>query len=65
MLYLYMVVVYCVIDMHACFRLEIVFTGRTVGIMVKSSKTLQDALSAVLQKNHLKPQEALITMVSV
>lgn len=33
--------------------------------MVKSSKTLQDALSAVLQKHHLKQQEALVTMVSV
>ncbi|KAK1903663.1 Regulator of G-protein signaling 14 [Dissostichus eleginoides] len=45
------------------FALEIVFTGKTVGIMVKSSKTLQEALSAVLQKHHLKPQEALVTMV--
>lgn len=51
--------------MHVLFRLEIAFTGKTVGIVVKSSKTLQDALSAVLQKHHLKPQEALVTMVSV
>lgn len=51
--------------MHECFRLEIAFTGKTMGIVVKSSKTLQDALSAVLQKHHLKPQEALVTMVSV
>lgn len=50
---------------HVCFRLEIAFTGKTVGIMVKSSKTLQDALSAVMQKHHLKPQEAMVTMVSV
>ncbi|CAM9301138.1 unnamed protein product [Lampetra planeri] len=28
----------------------------------QSSKTLQDALSAVLQKHHLKPQDALVTM---
>lgn len=47
-----------------CFRLEIAFTGKTTGIVVKSSKTLQDALSLVLQKHHLKPQEALVTMVS-
>ncbi len=51
--------------MHVLFRLEIAFTGKTVGIMVKSSKTLQDALSMVLQKHHLKPQEALVSMVSV
>lgn len=49
---------------HVCFRLEIAFTGKTVGIMVKSSKTLLDALSAVLQKHHMKPQEAVVTMVS-
>lgn len=47
-----------------CFRLENAFTGKTVGIMVKSSKTLQDALSLVMQKHHLKPHEALVTMVS-
>lgn len=48
-----------------CDRLEIAFTGKTLGIMVKSSKTLQDALSLVMQKHHLKPQEAVVTMVSV
>ena len=47
-----------------CCRLEIAFTGKTVGIMVKSSKTLQDALSVVMQKYQLKPQEAVVTMVS-
>lgn len=36
-----------------------------MGIMVKSSKTLQDAVSSVMQNHHLKPQEALVTMVSV
>ncbi|KAL3044920.1 hypothetical protein OYC64_013234 [Pagothenia borchgrevinki] len=51
------------LELRVMFALEIVFTGKTVGIMVKSSKTLQDALSAVLQKHHLKPQEALVTMV--
>lgn len=45
------------------FRLEIVFTGKSVGIMAKSSKTLQDALSAVLQKHHLKLQDVQLTMV--
>ncbi|XP_010771391.1 regulator of G-protein signaling 14 isoform X2 [Notothenia coriiceps] len=51
------------LELRVMFALEIVFTGKTVGIMVKSSKTLQDALSAVLQKHHLKTQEALVTMV--
>uniref|UniRef100_A0A8C4EUC0 Regulator of G protein signaling 14a n=1 Tax=Dicentrarchus labrax TaxID=13489 RepID=A0A8C4EUC0_DICLA len=51
------------LELRVTFALEIAFTGKTVGIMVKSSKTLQDALSAVLQKHHLKLQEALVTMV--
>ncbi|XP_073343780.1 regulator of G-protein signaling 14-like isoform X2 [Pagrus major] len=51
------------LELRVTFALEIAFTGKTVGIMVKSSKTLQDALSAVLQKHHLKQQEALVTMV--
>lgn len=54
-----------VVKMRVCCRLEIAFTGKTVGIMVKSSKTLQDALAAVLQRHHLKQQEALVTIVSV
>ncbi|XP_044061358.1 regulator of G-protein signaling 14 isoform X3 [Siniperca chuatsi] len=51
------------LELRVTFALEIAFTGKTVGIMVKSSKTLQEALSAVLQKHHLKLQEALVTMV--
>lgn len=51
--------------MYVYFRLEIAFTGKTTGIVAKSSKTLQDALSVVLQKHHLKPQDAVVTMVSV
>ncbi|XP_037635516.1 regulator of G-protein signaling 14-like isoform X2 [Sebastes umbrosus] len=51
------------LELRVMFALEIALTGKTVGIMVKSSKTLQDALSAVLQKHHLKPQEAVVTMV--
>lgn len=48
-----------------CFRLEIAFTGKTVGIMAKSNKTVQDAISAVLQKHNLKPQDAFVTIVSL
>ncbi|XP_045886531.1 regulator of G-protein signaling 14 isoform X2 [Micropterus dolomieu] len=51
------------LELRVTFALEIAFTGKTVGIMVKSSKTLQEALSAVLQKHHLKLQEAQVTMV--
>ncbi|XP_076021020.1 regulator of G-protein signaling 14-like isoform X3 [Genypterus blacodes] len=51
------------LELRVTFALEIVFTGKTVGIMVKSSKKLQDALSMVLQKHHLKPQDALVTLV--
>ncbi|XP_040029445.2 regulator of G-protein signaling 14 isoform X1 [Gasterosteus aculeatus] len=51
------------LEIRVMFALENTFTGKTVGIMVKSSKTLQDALTAVLQKHHLKPQDAVVTMV--
>ncbi|XP_021164992.2 regulator of G-protein signaling 14 isoform X1 [Fundulus heteroclitus] len=51
------------LELRVTFTLENAFTGKTVGIMAKSSKTLQDALSTVLQKHHLKPQEAVVTMV--
>ncbi|KAJ0002496.1 hypothetical protein NQD34_007645, partial [Periophthalmus magnuspinnatus] len=50
------------LELRVTFALEIVFTGKTVGIMVKSSKTLQDALSAVLQKHHLKLHEVQLSM---
>lgn len=45
--------------------LEIAFTHKTVGIMAKSSKLLQDALSAVLQKHQLKQEDVVVTIVSV
>uniref|UniRef100_A0A3Q0SHQ9 Regulator of G protein signaling 14a n=1 Tax=Amphilophus citrinellus TaxID=61819 RepID=A0A3Q0SHQ9_AMPCI len=51
------------LELRVTFALEIAFTDKTMGIMAKSSKTLQDALSVVLQKHHIKPQEALVTMV--
>ncbi|KAM9377456.1 regulator of G-protein signaling 14-like isoform 2-T2 [Pholidichthys leucotaenia] len=50
------------LELRVAFALEIAFTGKTVGIMAKSSKTLQDSLIVVLQKHSLKPQEALVTM---
>ena len=50
--------------MCVCARLEVQFTGKTVGIVVKSSKTLQEAISSVLQKHQLKHQDVTVTMVS-
>ncbi|XP_053180175.1 regulator of G-protein signaling 14 isoform X2 [Scomber japonicus] len=51
------------LELRVMFALDNTLTGKTLGIVAKSSKTLQEALSAVLQKHHLKPQEALVTMV--
>ncbi|XP_054890706.1 regulator of G-protein signaling 14 isoform X2 [Poeciliopsis prolifica] len=51
------------LELRVTFALENAFTGKTVGIMAKSSKTLQDALCSVMQKYHLKPQETAVTMV--
>lgn len=45
-------------------RLEIAFTHKTVGLMAKSSKLLQDALSAVLQKHQLEQKDVVVTIVS-
>ncbi|XP_068182206.1 regulator of G-protein signaling 14 isoform X2 [Antennarius striatus] len=51
------------LELRVTFLLEIAFTGKTVGIMVKSSKTLQDALTSVLQRHHLKQQDVSVTIV--
>uniref|UniRef100_A0A4W5L0C5 Regulator of G protein signaling 14a n=1 Tax=Hucho hucho TaxID=62062 RepID=A0A4W5L0C5_9TELE len=50
------------LELRVTFSLEVVFTGKTLGIVVKSSKTLQDALSMVLQKHQLRTHEAMVTM---
>ncbi|XP_061690958.1 regulator of G-protein signaling 14 isoform X2 [Syngnathoides biaculeatus] len=51
------------LELRVMFVLENAFTGKTGGIMAKSSKTLQEALSTVLQKHSLKPHEAQVTIV--
>ncbi|KAK2849217.1 hypothetical protein Q5P01_009051 [Channa striata] len=51
------------LELRVTFALEIAATGKTTGIVAKSSKTLQDALSLVMQKHHLKPQEVVVSMV--
>ncbi|XP_029021647.1 regulator of G-protein signaling 14 isoform X2 [Betta splendens] len=51
------------LELRVTFALDVAFTGKTTGIVAKSSKTLQEALSSVLQKHHLKPQDTVVTMV--
>ncbi|XP_077080323.1 regulator of G-protein signaling 14a isoform X2 [Siphateles boraxobius] len=50
------------LELKVTFVLEIVFLGRTIGIIAKSSKTLCDAISPVLQKHELRPQDMQITL---
>lgn len=40
------------------------FVGKTVTIVAKSNKTLQEALFTILQKYNLRSHEAVVTMVS-
>lgn len=49
------------LEVRVTITLEVQFTGKTVGMVVKSSKTLQDALSAVLLKHQLKHQDVIVT----
>ncbi|XP_052010396.1 regulator of G-protein signaling 14-like [Xyrauchen texanus] len=49
------------LELRIMFALEIVFSGRTIGIVAKSSKNLGDVISAVLQKHQLRPQDVLVT----
>ncbi|KAM9497067.1 regulator of G-protein signaling 14a isoform 4-T4 [Clarias gariepinus] len=50
------------LELRITFTLEIAFTGKTIGILAKSSKTLADAVLSVLQKHQLRPQDAVITV---
>uniref|UniRef100_A0A671MG14 Regulator of G-protein signaling 14-like n=1 Tax=Sinocyclocheilus anshuiensis TaxID=1608454 RepID=A0A671MG14_9TELE len=50
------------LELKVRFALDIVFSGRTLGIIAKSSKNLGDALSAVLQKHQLRPQDVQVTL---
>jgi len=56
----------CVSDyVHVCFsyRVKVAFAGKTVAVVVKSNKTLQDAIATMLNKYHLRAQDATVTMV--
>ncbi|XP_036404758.1 regulator of G-protein signaling 14-like [Megalops cyprinoides] len=50
------------LELRVTFTLEVAFTEKPLAIMVKSSKTLLHALSTVLQKHHLRPQDIVVTM---
>ncbi|KAG7465185.1 hypothetical protein MATL_G00173490 [Megalops atlanticus] len=50
------------LELRVTFTLDVAFTQKPLAIMVKSSKTLLHALSTVLQKHHLRPQDVVITM---
>ncbi|XP_026100953.1 regulator of G-protein signaling 14-like isoform X3 [Carassius auratus] len=50
------------LELRVTFALDIVFSERTLGIVAKSSKNLGDALSAVLQKHQLRPQDVQVTL---
>ncbi|KAG5853394.1 hypothetical protein ANANG_G00072830 [Anguilla anguilla] len=50
------------LELRVTFTLEVAFTGKAMGIMAKSSKTLTHTLASVLQKHQLRPQDAVVTM---
>ncbi|XP_067312798.1 regulator of G-protein signaling 14a isoform X2 [Pseudorasbora parva] len=50
------------LELKVTFALEIVFSGRTIGIIAKSSKTLGDAISFILEKHQLRPQDVQVTL---
>ncbi|XP_076129651.1 regulator of G-protein signaling 14 isoform X3 [Alosa pseudoharengus] len=51
-----------VLELRVTLAVRIVFMGKTVTIVAKSNKTLQEALATILQKYNLRAQEALVTM---
>ncbi|XP_058270654.1 regulator of G-protein signaling 14 isoform X2 [Hemibagrus wyckioides] len=50
------------LELRVTFALEVVFTGKSVAMVAKSNKTLQEALASLLQKHRLRPQDVSITM---
>ncbi|XP_035267321.1 regulator of G-protein signaling 14-like isoform X2 [Anguilla anguilla] len=50
------------LELRVTFTLEVAFTGKAMGIMAKSSKTLAHTLASVLQKHQLRSQDAVVTM---
>ncbi|KAL6473939.1 hypothetical protein MHYP_G00175000 [Metynnis hypsauchen] len=50
------------LELRVTFTLEVVFAGKASGIVAKSSKTLGEALSSVLQKQNLRLQDVVVTV---
>ncbi|XP_053096189.1 regulator of G-protein signaling 14 isoform X1 [Pangasianodon hypophthalmus] len=50
------------LELRVTFALEVAFTGKTVAMVAKSNKTLQEALTSLLQKHRLRPQDVFVTM---
>ncbi|XP_036431489.1 regulator of G-protein signaling 14a isoform X2 [Colossoma macropomum] len=50
------------LELRVTFTLEIVFAGKASVIVAKSSKTLGEALSSVLQKHSLRLQDVVVTV---
>ncbi|XP_062867816.1 regulator of G-protein signaling 14 [Trichomycterus rosablanca] len=51
-----------ILELRVTFAVEVAYTGKTMAMRVKSNKTLQEALSSVLQKHRLRPQDVIATM---
>ncbi|CAM4670195.1 unnamed protein product [Leuciscus chuanchicus] len=51
------------LELRVTFAVKVAFAGKTVAIVVKSNKTLQDALVTLLNKYRLRAQDATVTMV--
>ncbi|CAM4670187.1 unnamed protein product [Leuciscus chuanchicus] len=50
------------LELRVTFAVKVAFAGKTVAIVVKSNKTLQDALVTLLNKYRLRAQDATVTM---
>ncbi|XP_010893493.3 regulator of G-protein signaling 14 isoform X2 [Esox lucius] len=50
------------LDLKVTFTVEIRSTGKTEAIVVNSSKSLQEALTPVLEKHRLRPQDVIVAI---
>ncbi|XP_059382611.1 regulator of G-protein signaling 14-like isoform X2 [Carassius carassius] len=50
------------LELRVTFAVKVAFAGKTLAVVVKSNKTLLDALAAMLQKYRLRSQDAIVSM---
>lgn len=50
------------LELRVTFTVKVAFTGKTMAVVVKSNKTLQEALATMLNKYRLRSHEATVTM---